>query len=100
MIDIRGRLGKWPLKWRGWEDDWKAARDLVLAGDDTATCNSWECGDDVIHRNCSGILYPSMMNAGGTNLVLYPEHTIGGVRLCQIHDPMDEIRKANPPITG
>lgn len=95
VIDITGRLGRWPAKWRRWQDDWTAARDAIEAGLDS-DCASWQCGDEVIERNCKGIIFPSMVKSGGTNIVVFPEHAVGGVECCKIQDPAGEIRAAHP----
>lgn len=96
LIEIVPKLGNWPKCWQDWTCDWKAARDLVVAGLADAPCSSWDCAADAIDRKCSGIIYPSIDNPGGKNLVLFMDDATAGAIDCKVNDPYGEIINANP----
>lgn len=96
LVDLRGRIGRWPTHWRDWRCDWELGRDLMLAGKTNLPPNSWKCGKDTRDRNLPGIIFPSTKHSGGTNIVIFPEHLIVGTLYYKICDPKGEIIHANP----
>lgn len=95
VIDITGDLSSWPSHWKNWECDWEKARDQSLL-DPSVTCSSWQCRDEVVAMNGSGILYPSRMAPGENNLVIFQEDSIAGSVSVGVIDPDGEMRGANP----
>ncbi len=97
LVDLRQGTSDWTVHWQRWENDWQEARDRVLAGHSSADCESWQCGDDAIARNFAGIIYPSRLRSGGSNLAVFLEDApTGTVSLTPI-DPLEEIPAAFPP---
>lgn len=82
-MDLR-RLneGTWDPLWQDWTQDWRASLfDLKLEP------STWAMGDLAIATGYCGILFPSMVNPGGDNVVLFLDAfaTAGG--RISVHDP-------------
>jgi RES domain-containing protein len=97
LIEIGPKLGNWPKIWQDWHCDWELARDRIAAGATNVVCNSWDCGQDTLDRNCAGIIFPSMRFPQGRNIVLFTEDAAPGrISTLRVMDPKGEILKANP----
>ncbi len=96
LIDLRGSPKRWPRDWQDWDCDWKLARD-ARAKDPFADCASWRCGQNVITRNCSGVIFPSTKRMGGVNVALFPEDAIVGNCEYKAIDKLGEIAALHAP---
>lgn len=72
IIDLRV-AGPFVGPWADWKEDWHDAKIGVAP-----TCPSWECGQLALDEGATGIIFPSMQNPGGTNLVLFVEDATFG----------------------
>ena len=72
-----------------WEDfitcDW---RNLWFSG--RIAPPSWAIGDKIIQANASGILFPSQIAPGGTNLVIYPD-MLGAADMLRVSNPSQSL---------
>lgn len=69
LVDLRRiREGGWDPIWEDWSVDWRhQAFDLHI--DPT----SWDLAELAIDAASPGIIFPSTVHQGGTNLVIYPD---------------------------
>lgn len=94
VVDLTGDMKGWPKDWKKWDGNWRKA----LSAKGVPDCPSWRCGDDVVSRKMSGILYPSQYHPGHNALALFPENATLGSCKTEVQDPFGTILKANPAI--
>lgn len=76
----------WDPAWEDWECDW---RELVLEGIEPP---SWLLGEEALAAGAKGILFPSTLHAGGTNLVVFTNSLDDGDQL-EVYDPKEQLPK-------
>jgi RES domain-containing protein len=97
IIDLTTPVAGVGRDWDDWKrDDWEATRDDFEAGNMSADCAGWRCGDAAVKGNCTGILFPSRFMVGGRNLVLFTDDYVVGSLIIDPIDPAREIMSANP----
>ena len=74
-------------EWADWNCDWR-----WIARVEHRTPPSWRLGDEAIRSGATGLLFPSIHRAGGTNLVVFLANLTAGDRLA-VHDPDDMLPK-------
>ena len=80
-VDTAARdLGGWAPLWQDWQCAWRE-----LAFLDRIEPPSWVLGDWVM-RSAAGLLFPSLANPGGANLVVYLDALDAGDPL-EVPDP-------------
>lgn len=94
VIDITGNIAGFPKRWRDWNTDWRSAREDA-SSEQPVSCPSWECGKEALQRNCSGILFPSLVKPDGKNLVVFPEIASAGSLSLQVQDPARAAERRN-----
>jgi len=57
----------WDDLWQDWSDDWRRSRFELHIEPPT-----WVLSDMVLAEDRRGIIFPSMLNSGGVNVVVYP----------------------------
>ncbi|MCG5516215.1 RES family NAD+ phosphorylase [Ectothiorhodospira sp. 9100] len=68
LVDLRQlyRGEPWDDLWHDWREDWRHLRfDLHIEPP------TWVLANMVLARGCTGILFPSQVHEGGTNLIVY-----------------------------
>lgn len=73
--------GAWPAQWAEWDCAWKR-----LARLDRKIPPSWRLADGLIAAGRHGLLFPSTRQAGGINLVIYPQN-LTATDAVAVHDP-------------
>jgi RES domain-containing protein len=70
LVDLRKLHtgAPWDGLWQDWPEDWRH-----LAFDLKVEPPSWVLSDMVRGARSPGIIFPSMVNSGGVNLVLFPD---------------------------
>lgn len=83
VVDFRAgyEAAQWDALWEDFYCDWRE-----LWFQQHVEPPSWVLGDQVIATGARGILFPSRLPGGGTNLVLYPQ-TLTEDEGIQVHDP-------------
>lgn len=62
----------WDALWLDWREDWRHLKlDLHIEPP------SWVLGDMVLANDHTGIVFPSLANQEGTNVVIFTDHFIG-----------------------
>jgi RES domain-containing protein len=70
MVDLRLLgTGKWDPIWQDWNMDWR--RSLLDDHLDPPTWDMGDMGDMAVEAGYPGIIFPSVADKGGTNLVLF-----------------------------
>jgi RES domain-containing protein len=83
LVDLRqlqrGEL--WDELWHDWREDWRHLKfDLHIEPP------TWVLADLVLAHGYTGILFPSQMNDGGTNVVVYVDQLKNGNSV-EVNDP-------------
>ena len=73
--------GRWEPIWADYACNWRR-----LAFDERSEPPSWVLGDLALDAGAAGILFPSSVHAGGTNLVLFNSSQLPA-RMLRVHDP-------------
>ncbi len=73
--------GRWDPIWAEHACNWRH-----LAFEEHIEPSSWVLGDLALDAGAAGILFPSAVRAGGTNLVLFNSSQLPA-RLLRVHDP-------------
>ena len=70
LVDLRALTddGQWDADWHNWTADWREQR-----FNQGITPITWMLGDLAMEQGYKGIIFPSMVRAGGTNLVIYKD---------------------------
>ncbi|WP_265645389.1 RES family NAD+ phosphorylase [Verminephrobacter aporrectodeae] len=71
----------WDTLWHDWHEDWRHLRFEMHIEPP-----SWVLGDMVLAQGHVGILFPSQVQAGGTNVVVYARCIKDGNRI-EVNDP-------------
>lgn len=71
----------WPAEWKGWDCLWRQ-----IARIDGKIPPSWRLGDVLIEAGYRGLLFPSLRDAGGTNLVVFNANLMKDDSVV-VHDP-------------
>jgi RES domain-containing protein len=74
-----------PTQWSMWDCNWRKIWHL-----ERQRPPSWELADDLISDGVAGLLFPSLRNRGGTNLVLFLGNLTGPDEVT-VHDPDDDL---------
>jgi len=83
LVDLRqlSHGDPWDDLWHSWQEDWRHLRfDLRIEPP------TWVLGDLVLAAGHTGIIFPSMANPGGINLVVFNERIKGDNRI-EVNDP-------------
>ncbi|GHU04814.1 hypothetical protein FACS1894158_05910 [Betaproteobacteria bacterium] len=83
LVDLRQlRQGEpWDELWHDWREDWRHLKfDLHIEPP------TWVLADMVLAHGYTGILFPSQVNDGGTNVVVYVDQLKNG-NTVEINDP-------------
>lgn len=67
LVDLRLLDGTWDELWKDWNCDWRA---MFVEGLEPP---SWLLGDMVLSAGHVGLIFPSMVQPSGLNLVLYTD---------------------------
>ncbi len=67
LVDLRLIDDDWDALWRDWDCDW---RQLVVEGVEPP---SWTLSDMLLTHGETGLIFPSIADAGGINVVLFSE---------------------------
>ena len=87
LVDV-GRLdSRWDALWQDWHLDWRN-----LAFGHRQEPPSWVLGDLVRAAGHPGIIFPSMVTKGGTNVVLYLDMFTSSEKI-SVHDPEGRLPK-------
>jgi len=91
IVDFRDGFDaeRWAPLWQDFHCDWRE-----LWFNQRIEPPSWVIGDQAIASGAKGILFPSSLIEGGTNLVLYPQ-TFAVTDLIKVFDPGEALPK-NP----
>jgi RES domain-containing protein len=83
VIDFRQgyRPEEWPPLWEEFLVDWRE-----LWFNQRVEPPSWVLADEVIASGAKGVLFPSRLAPGGTNLVVYPDRLEATDRI-EVYDP-------------
>ncbi len=83
LVDLRllQRDSTWDELWHDWREDWR-----LLRFEQHIEPPTWVLGDLVRAQGHCGILFPSLVHPGGTNVVLYPD-LLGEGQSLQVLDP-------------
>jgi len=73
--------GRWEPIWADYACNWRR-----LAFDERSEPPSWVLGDLALDAGAAGILFPSSVHAGGTNLVVFNSSQLPA-RMLRVHDP-------------
>lgn len=87
LVDLRQFDGSdvWDPLWTDWDTDWRNfAFNLHIEPP------TWVLGDLVRGAGHAGILFPSVVNSGGTNAVLYQDIFASGDSIT-VHDPHHDL---------
>lgn len=79
--------GEWDSIWEDFYCDWR-----TLWFDKRIEPPSWKIGDLVMASGAKGILFKSMLQPSGTNLVLF-NRTLSGNDVLRVHDPLGALPK-------
>ncbi len=97
LVDLRQRDAGWDRLWQDWDCDWRA---LYVNGVEPP---SWALGDLLLEADAPGLVFPSTIRQGGTNVMLHTDLIEAGQLLP--HDPLQllprnpaswQARKAQP----
>lgn len=87
LVDVRRVAeGGWDALWQDWNTPW---RHLVAEHIEPP---SWVLGDLVRDAGHAGIIFPSTVRAGGTNVVLFLD-SFGAADRIDVHDPLHTLPK-------
>lgn len=89
LVDLRHLDGSegWDPLWMDWDTDWRNfAFNLHIEPP------TWVLGDLVREAGYAGILFPSVVNRGGTNIVMYQDVFASGDSI-SVHDPSHDLPK-------
>ena len=83
LVDLRllQRDSTWDELWHDWREDWR-----LLRFEQHIEPPTWVLADLVRAQGHCGILFPSQVHPGGTNVVLYPD-LLGDGQSLQVLDP-------------
>jgi len=87
LVDLRRlHLGEpWDELWHDWREDWRHLKfDLHIEPP------TWVLADMVLDKGCTGIVFPSQVNAGGTNVVVYIDRLTEGESVV-VNDPDNRL---------
>jgi len=71
----------WDGSWQEWDCPWRK-----IARIDKKAPPSWKLADLIIMAGLRGILFPSLLHVGGTNLVIFPANLVDRDH-ATVHDP-------------
>lgn len=83
LVDLRqlSQGDPWDDLWHSWQEDWRHLRfDLHIEPP------TWVLSDMVLAAGHTGIVFPSMVNPGGVNVVVFNERIKGDNRI-DVNDP-------------
>lgn len=83
LVDLRQlhRGAPWDDLWQDWREDWRHLKfDLHIEPP------TWVLGDMVLARGYVGILFPSHVNDGGSNVMVFTQQ-LRGVNSIEVYDP-------------
>ena len=83
LVDLRqlSQGDPWDDLWHSWQEDWRHLRfDLHIEPP------TWVLSDMVLAAGHTGIVFPSMVNPGGVNVVIFNERIKGDNRI-DVNDP-------------
>lgn len=83
LVDLRqlSHGEPWDDLWHSWQEDWRHLKfDLHIEPP------TWVLGDLVLGADHTGIIFPSMANPGGVNVVVFNEQIKGGSKI-EVNDP-------------
>ncbi|WP_420224124.1 RES family NAD+ phosphorylase [Pigmentiphaga litoralis] len=89
LVDLRQfKAGEpWDELWQDWREDWRHLKfDLHIEPP------TWVLADMVMASGHSGIVFPSQVNAGGTNVVVYIDRLADG-QFVVVNDPDNRLPK-------
>jgi RES domain-containing protein len=82
LVDLRlFNQTDWHPIWRDWTMNWRQS--LI---DDHVDPPTWDAADMAIEAGHVGIIFPSMVHRGGTNVVLFL-HALSGAGTIEVNDP-------------
>ena len=83
LVDLRQLHGgePWDELWHDWREDWR-----LLKLEQHIEPPTWVLGDLVLASGHTGILFPSQVHDGGTNVVVYIDR-LQGMNTIQVNDP-------------
>lgn len=96
LVDLRLLgTGTWDTIWQDWNVDWRQ-----IQADGKIDPPTWDMGDLALDAGIPGIIFPSIVNPCGTNVVLFLE-AIRGKGTITVHDPNGTLPKnqASWPVT-
>jgi RES domain-containing protein len=90
VVDFREgfKVGAWAPRWQDWNCNW-----LDLAFRRKVDPPSWHLGDQVRNGPGKGLVFPSIADPGGFNLVVYLDRMEGTDSL-EVHDPEGALPKS------
>lgn len=80
LYDLRQLDGTWDPLWHDWNCDW---RQLYVDGIEPP---SWILGDILLEMDKPGLIFPSIVNPSGTNVVLFTDRLTPD--MLSVHDPL------------
>ena len=83
LVDLRqlSHGEPWDDLWHSWQEDWRHLKfDLHIEPP------TWVLGDLVLGAGHTGIIFPSMTNPGGVNVVVFNVQIKGGSKI-EVNDP-------------
>lgn len=88
LVDLRQLdHSGWHELWHDWRDDWRISHYELHIEPPT-----WVLSDMTQANGCTGIIFPSMVAPGGTNVVIYPE-MLSTHDLIEVLDPDGTLPK-------
>lgn len=87
LVDLRllSHGDPWDDLWHSWQEDWRHLKfDLHIEPP------TWVLGDLVLGAGHTGIIFPSMANPGGVNVVVFNEQIRGDSKV-EVNDPDGKI---------
>lgn len=87
LVDLRqlSHGDAWDELWHSWQEDWRHLKfDLHIEPP------TWVLGDLVLSAGHTGIIFPSVANPGGTNIVVFNEQIEGDNKI-GVNDPDGQL---------
>ena len=82
LVDLRQLgAGSWHPIWHDWNSDWR-----LIRADGRMDPPTWDMADLALDAGVPGIIFPSVANPGGVNVVLFLE-ALQGCGTIKVNDP-------------